>query len=134
MCYANAMEIIDVIPLASLPGQSLNLLSFFHPTPLPRGAVVEVLLRHRKIRAVVAGSDSLNNRKLALKKNLSFEVKKISKVISTEPMVSENQFRIAQMLSDYYQAPLGICLKTVLPPFWGKRGYAILTRKTNEYQ
>ena len=49
------MYIIDIIPLAFIPRNQAQILSYFHKEPLNRGAVVEVLIGRRKIKGVVAG-------------------------------------------------------------------------------
>jgi primosomal protein N' (replication factor Y) len=107
----------------------VQVLSYFHGEMLKVGAVVEIDFNHRKIRGVAVVSEPLKSRKLDFKKSVDFELKNISKVISAEPMVSERQLTIANWLSNYYYAPLGICLKTILPPFWNKKGYKNETPK-----
>ncbi|MDP3953960.1 MAG: primosomal protein N' [bacterium] len=117
------MYIIDVIPLAFVPRNQSQILSYFNKEPLERGAVVEVALGRQKIKGVVIGSDNIKNRKLDFKKSVDFSLKNISKVVSKEPIVSGSQLEIARWMSNYYYAPLGVCLKTVLPPFWMKKKY-----------
>jgi primosomal protein N' (replication factor Y) len=119
------MYIIDVIPLALIPRNQTQILSYFNNEPISQGAVVEVALGTRKIKAVVISSDPIKNQKLIFKKNVDFKLKNIIRIINPEPQVSNWQLHIANYISSYYYAPLGICLKTVLPPFWGKRGYKI---------
>jgi len=119
------MYIIDIIPLAFIPRNQAQILSYFHKEPLNRGAVVEVLLGRRKIKGVVAGFDTVKNRKFAFRKSVDFSLKNIGTVIEPEPSVTEGQFKMAKYISDYYYAPLGVCLKTVLPPFWGKKNYKL---------
>lgn len=124
------MFIIDVIPLALIPRNQTQILSYFNSEPLTPGAVVEVFLGTRKIKAVVISSDSIKNQKLIFKKNVDFKLKNIIRVLNPEPQVSDWQLHIANCISSYYYAPLGICLKTILPSFWGKRGYKITVAKT----
>lgn len=119
------MYIIDVIPLTFIPRNQAQILSYFNNEPLSRGTVVEILISSRKIRGVVIDSDSVKNRKFAFRKSVEFKLKKVLRVVNPEPQVSNYQLRIAHYLSSYYYAPLGISLKTVLPPFWGKRGYKL---------
>lgn len=120
------MHIIEVIPLALIPRHQDQILSYFFVIPLAAGVLVEVTLNNRKIKAIVIGSQDIKSQKLIYKKTVSFALKSIDKVISPLPQVSGWQFRIAQFLSDYYWAPLGICLKTVLPPFWGKKRFPLV--------
>src|SRR5579872_6388180 len=119
------MYVIEVIPLTILPPNVPQILSYYHDVELVRGAVVEVSLNNRKVIAIVIGSNILESQKILLKKS-GFELKKISKVVSAQPQVSEYQFKTALWLADRYIASLGLCLKTVLPPFFGKKKYPIL--------
>ncbi|OGN07313.1 MAG: primosomal protein N' [Candidatus Yanofskybacteria bacterium RIFCSPHIGHO2_02_FULL_38_22b] len=114
------MYILEVIPIANLPPQVPQLLSYFFSKELPKGAIVEVVIGNRKVLAVVISSEPAENQKILLKKS-SFQLKKISSIVSETPLVSETQFKIALWLSQNYFSPLGMCLKTVLPPFFLKQ-------------
>jgi len=116
------MYILEVIPLASFPVQVPQLLSYFFTKYLPKGAVVEVLINNRRVPAIVVSSSPMEEQKISLKKS-GFQLKKISAVLNEVPQVSEVQFKIALWLSKNYYAPLGLCLKTVLPSFFGKKNY-----------
>ena len=118
------MFVIEVIPLASLPPQVPQLLSYFFSKPLLKGSVVEILIGNRRTPPVVVSSVSLEEEKASLKKS-SFQLKKLSAVISEVPFVSNRQFRIAVWLSRNYFTPLGLCLKTVLPSFFLKKNYKL---------
>ena len=113
------MYILEVIPLTILPPQVPQLLSYFFNKELPKGAVIEVLIGNRKVMAVVISSESAENQKMRLKKS-DFQVKKISTILSEFPLVSDTQLKMALWLSQNYFAPLGLCLKTVLPSFFLK--------------
>ncbi|TSC92016.1 MAG: Uncharacterized protein CEN90_131 [Parcubacteria group bacterium Licking1014_17] len=117
------MQIIDVLPLTILPRNQDQILNYYHTEKLERGAVVEVELNKRKVRGVVIGSTDLKSAKLGFKKHVSYELKHIRRVINPKPQVFEWQLRVASFLASYYYAPLGLCVKLVLPPFWGVRGY-----------
>lgn len=121
------MYILDVIPLANIGRNQSQILSYFYNEPLSIGAVVEISLNRKKIKGVVVGYDTLKKRKLGFKKNVDFELKNISRVLSRESLVEKWQLDIAMYLSSYYYVPLGLSLKTVLPPFWGKKGYCLGT-------
>ena len=116
------MYIIEVIPLTILPSNVPQLLSYFFNKKLEKGAIVEISFGNRNVRAAVISSTPLENRKISLKKSV-FQLKKISNIISEIPQISNNEFKIALWLSRYYYAPLGYCLKTVLPLFFLKNGY-----------
>lgn len=122
------MFIIEVIPLAILPNNVPQLLSYFHDVQLEKGAMVEVMIGRRNIKAIVVSCTSLEQQKGSLKKSM-FQLKKISKVISQEPKVSEIQFKILLWLSRHYYTPLGLSLKTVFPSFLFTKKYSI---KKNE--
>jgi len=126
------MYVLDVIPLALLPRPQAQILSYFHTAHLPRGAVVEVALRRRKVQAVIIGSDTVKVRRIILRKDASFELKNISRVINPISQVTRWQFEIAQHIATQYYTPLGTSLKTVLPPFWNKRGYSIINAATDK--
>ncbi len=121
------MYIIEVIPLTILPSNVPQLLSYFFNEKLEKGAIVEIPFGNRKIRAAVVASTPLEDQKISLKKS-GFQLKKISSVISEITRISNSQFKIALWLSRHYYAPLGYCLKTVLPTFFLNKGYEIAGR------
>lgn len=116
------MYVIEVIPLSVLPSNAPQILSYFFERPLEKGAIVQISLNNRKVNAVIIGSSLLESQKILLKKT-GFQLKKLSSVVNDNPQVSSQQFQIALWLSKYYYAPLGLCLKTVLPPFFIKKKY-----------
>lgn len=111
------MYILDVIPLIAIPRNQDQILSYFFEEKLPAGSLVEVEIRKRKIKAVVLVSRSLAELKIKLKKEADFELKPISKVIREKPVLNQRQINIALWLSAKYFAPLGLCVKAVLPSF-----------------
>ena len=111
------MYILEVIPLISLPSQVPQLLSYFFNRSLPKGSLVEVVIGHRKVPAVVISSSLIEDRKISLKK-FGFQLKKISSVISEEPKLGSIQFKIASWLSKNYFTSPGLSFKTVLPAFF----------------
>ena len=141
------MYIIEVIPLTMLPPNVPQILSyFFDPVveipnafskdksksrygagaELPKGAIVEVEINKRKVKAVVLSSSSIEKEKLSLKR-VDFQIKKINKVLFENPQVSDYQLKLAVWISKYYYAPLGYTLKTILPPFAFKKKYPLTT-------
>lgn len=123
------MYIIEVIPLTTFPPQVPQLLSYYFNKPLLKGAVVEVLIGNRRVAAAVVSATSVEEQKASLKRS-DFQLKKISSVLSENPLISDIQFKIALWLSKNYYAPLGICLKTVLPAFFLKKNYEyVITNK-----
>ncbi len=118
------MHIVEVIPLINLPANVPQILSYFFDESLNKGAIVQISLNNRKVNAVVIGSSLLESQKILLKKT-GFQLKKISSVINEAPQVSDLEFKIAIWLSKNYYAPLGLCLKTTLPPFFLKKKYEL---------
>ncbi|MBI2676979.1 MAG: primosomal protein N' [Candidatus Yanofskybacteria bacterium] len=115
------MYILEVIPLTAIPRNQDQILSYFYEEKLPAGALVEVEIRKRKITAVVLASKSLAELKIKLKKEADFELKPIGKILKEQPVLNQHQLNIALWLSVKYFAPLGLCVKAMLPAFLLKR-------------
>ena len=118
------MYVLEVLPLTTLPPQIPQILSYYHDSALPKGAMVEVSLNNRLVSATVIDSYNLDEKKILVKKSL-FQLKKISRVLSVESVIAEWQFKIALWLANHYVAPLGLCMKTILPPFFLKARYFV---------
>ncbi|MBX4189881.1 primosomal protein N' [Candidatus Parcubacteria bacterium] len=127
------MHIVEVIPLTTLPQNIPQILSYYFDSELLKGSVVEINLNNRTVSAVVVSSTSLEHEKAFVKKSL-FQMKKINKVISATPAVSEFQFKIALWIAKRYYSPLGITLNTVLPPFFLKKKYPVVPTALVERQ
>ena len=119
------MYIVEVIPLTILPPNIPQILSYFFDNELPKGAVVEVLMNKRKVKAVVVSSNPIERQKLSLKK-VDFQIKKLTRVLYEDPQVSDYQLKIATWMAKYYHAPLGYTLKTILPNFAFKKKYPLI--------
>ncbi|HVZ11211.1 MAG TPA: primosomal protein N' [Candidatus Paceibacterota bacterium] len=119
---AKKVYVVEAIPLAVLPPNTPQILSYYHDEKLPKGALVTIPLHRRSVSAVVVGSEELTNRKLLLKKS-AFELKKLSAVTTGGAHISEYQFKGALWLANTYVAPLGLAMKAMLPPFFGKKKY-----------
>ena len=120
------MHIIEVIPLALFPPQVPQLLSYFFDDDLSQGALVKVPIGTRLVDAVVVSSTPLERRK-GLVKKAGFQLKKIASITSDEPLVDRSQLKLALWIAQYYFAPLGQTLKTVLPPFFAKPKFRLLS-------
>lgn len=116
------MFILEVAPLIAIPRNQTQILSYFHGQRLPAGSLVEVDIRSKKIPAIVLRSEPLQALKIKLKKESEFELKPINKVLQEKPLLSTAQLNTALWLSAKYFAPLGLCLRVVLPPFFLKQG------------
>ena len=128
------MFVLEVIPLIAIPRNQGQILSYFHTEILPRGSFVEIEIRKKKIRAIVMGSRNLKELKIKLRKEINFELKPISKVVQDTAIITKSQSKIAFWISAKYYAPLGLCLKAVLPPFFGKKKYDISLPKTQNLE
>src|SRR3989344_6720027 len=120
------MYIVEVIPLTILPPNVPQILSYFFNLELLRGAIAEIPLNQRKVKAVVLSSNSIEKNKLSLKK-VDFHIKKLNQVLREDPQVSDYQLKLAVWLAKYYYSPLGYTLKTILPPFAFKKKYSLAT-------
>ncbi len=118
------MHVLEVLPLSVLPPQVPQILSYYHDESLPKGAVVEVPLNNRPVIAAVIDAYNLEEQKILIKKSV-FQLKKINKVLSSDPLIGEWQFKIALWIAQRYVAPLGPSLATVLPPFFLKPRYPL---------
>jgi len=127
------MFIVEVIPLTILPPNMPQILSYFFNKKLERGAVVQGAIGNRIVKAIVIASTPLTEYKIGLKK-AEFQLKKLSEVLLETPQVSTRQIKIALWLSRTYYAPLGMCLKTVLPPFFLKKKYPLTPETTPREQ
>ncbi len=114
------MFIVEAIPLIKIPLDRAQILSYFSKTPLKRGALVRAPVAKSIIPAVVINSLPLETQKIQIRKG-SFVLKPIYGVISQNPVICENQFKLAKYLSQKYLASLGISLKLFLPESLLKR-------------
>ena len=117
------MYIIEVIPLIRLPANAPQILSYYFERDLNIGSVLEIPINRRKVSSVVISSSPLNDNKILLKKS-DYQIKKAGKLLFDYPQVTEYQLKIASWISKNYYSPLGLTLRTVLPPFFGKKKYA----------
>ena len=119
------MYVIRVVPLAALPPNAPQMLDYYWPVPLPRGSLVKAGLGRRAVVAVVMACDDLRRSKLAIKR-AGFELKKLNGIINEKPQLTYRQILLAQWLSQNYAAGLSTSLRSVAPPFIGKRATAIV--------
>lgn len=118
------MHIVRVIPYAVLPRTVPQVLSYFWPQPMPRGAVVRAPLGHRVVQAVVVASADVASGKMALR-SASFQARPLSGVVHADPQVAEVQLQLAEWLSAHYATGLGTCLRTACPQMCPARPSAV---------
>lgn len=75
------MYIIEVILLSAIQRNQKKILSFYYAEHVLAGSLVQIIIRGKKTKAVVVNSQSLKYLKVRLKKEASFELKPISKVL-----------------------------------------------------
>jgi primosomal protein N' (replication factor Y) len=115
------MYIIRVTPLAILPNTVPQVLDYFWTASLPPGSIVTAMVGRRAVMGLVLESLGLEHAKLAVKKS-SFGLKRLSSIVTDQPQATSEQLALARWMSRQYFVPLGVCLKTVLPNWLGKRG------------
>lgn len=115
------MDIVRVIPLIKMPATAPATLDYFWTTPLPQGSIARAPLGRRTIAVMVLESLDIRQAKLSLKKS-AFTLKKLTSIITEVPQVTATQLALAQWMSVQYAASLATCLRTIAPPFLGKRG------------
>lgn len=80
------MYVLEVRPLTAVFRRFPNrVLSFYHPEELPPGSLVEVLVRGRKTKGVVITSRDIKYLKIRIKKEASFELKPVNRVLDKNP-------------------------------------------------
>ncbi len=109
------MYIINVIPLTKIPRPHPQILSYFFNQKLPLGSLVQILIRKKKINALVISSEDLEKKKIELKKNFSFELKSIEKVITKNPVLTPAQLKLLFWFSEYYFSSLGLVARLFVP-------------------
>ncbi|MBI2626916.1 MAG: primosomal protein N' [Parcubacteria group bacterium] len=111
------MHVIEVTPLVSIPKSQNQTFSYFWPESLNAGDLVFAPVRNKKTLAVVLRSTPLAKQKIMLKKMAGFALKKLLGLKKAD-VITKKQIEFAIWLSNYYFAPLGLCMKLVLPKFW----------------
>lgn len=114
------MYIIDVIPLIKIPLPSSQILTYFSKERVNKGALVLIPISGRKEKAIVLNSSRIEERKLEIKRR-AFKLKKIEKIFSPTPLISEPQMELAFWMHKFYLTSLGPILKLFLPKTFIKR-------------
>src|SRR5688572_28003180 len=105
------MKILSVIPI--LKGVAPDALSYYTGLPVHVGSLVEIPVRKRFAPALVVGvSDAKENTTNI--RTAAYKLKKVRRVISAAAL-PEPVIRTAEILAQYYVAPLGAVLHGVLP-------------------
>ncbi len=105
------MYVVTVIPISR--GIPLDELSYFSASELPRGALANVPLKGRRIRAIVLSSVSAKEAKADIK-SAEWSLKKLEQVQS-RPFFSPEFIRAIETTSAYHAASMGATLFSVVP-------------------
>jgi len=108
------MYVTNVIPLIRIPRPNSQLLSYFSSEKIRSGALIEISIRKKQIKAIVVEQKNIEKEKLKLKKELNFSIKPISKIISKKPVLTKKQLKLLFWIADYYFVSLGQVAKIFL--------------------
>jgi primosomal protein N' (replication factor Y) (superfamily II helicase) len=100
--------IIQIAPITPLPVFKTQVYSYLSEDLLKKGTLVSVPFYRRQIEGIVISSAPYFSHVG------SFELKKIAKVIEPS-FLGEKQIDLAYFISQYYLAPLGVVLKSMIP-------------------
>jgi primosomal protein N' (replication factor Y) (superfamily II helicase) len=106
--------IIQIAPVTPLPVFKTQVYSYLSEDPLPKGTLVLVPFYRRQIEGIVISSSPYFSHVG------SFKLKKIVKVIE-QSFLTNKQIDLANFISQYYMAPLGVVLKSIIPKRVGFR-------------
>lgn len=105
------MKILNVIPITR--GIFRENLTYFTSKPIAPGAVVSIVVRGKKVNALVTAVREADNAKLSIKQ-ASFSLKKIG-AIKCEQLFLPHFLAAAQMAANYFVSPLGPVLRQLIP-------------------
>lgn len=120
MEYTIYMYILQVVPLIKLPGQISHTLTYYSSEEILPGSLVIVEVRTNYITAIIYFCQELTKDRQNLRKFSSFSPKPIEKSFSNNPLLTENQIKLADWISNYYAHPLGNIIKWFLPKLSNK--------------
>ena len=120
MEYTIYMYILQVVPLIKLPGQISHTLTYYSSEKILPGSLVIVEVRTVYITAIVYFCQELTKDKQNIRKFASFTPKPIEKSFSDNPLLTDNQLKLAEWMSTYYAYSLGSIIKWFLPKLSNK--------------
>ena len=124
------MKIIDVIPTTKIPLAQPQILSYFSAADVLAGSLVEVPLARRKETGVVVDCREVLDFKQEIKR-ADFEMRRVLKIVSSEPVLTEKQVALALWAAKYYWASPGIFLKMMISKKNPKSQFSISNKITN---
>jgi len=108
------MYVAEVIPLTKIPIFLARVFSYFSARTLPAGSLVLIQIGRRQEKAIIIETHELKNHKIEIK-SAGYEMKPIKKILSTKPVLTPRQIKMALWLSQYYFASPGLFFKMMLP-------------------
>lgn len=100
--------IIDIYPITPLPLARQQFYSYLWDAEIPRGSLVSISFFKRNIEGIV-----INNRS-DFHRLGNIKLKPINKILE-ENFLTENQLKLAELISKYYLSPIGTVLKFFVP-------------------
>lgn len=107
------MYINEIIPLTGLPRSQSQILSYFSSQKLNWGSLVTIPLARKTANGIVISSKIIES-KINIKK-FGFSLKPIKEIINDGPVITKNQYLLAEWLAQYYYLPLSGLFRLVLP-------------------
>lgn len=104
------MYLIEVTPITRLPRNQPQTLSYFNLENLKKYSLVLIDFRKQKLPAIIINSKNISEEKIYLKK-AGFKLKKIDKILTINPILTDWHFEYLQKLSDYYLTPITFTFK-----------------------
>lgn len=115
MEYTINMYILQVVPLIKLPGQMSHTLTYYSSEEILPGSLIIVEVRTTYITSIVYFCQELTKDRQNIRKFAQFSPKPIEKSFSDTPLLTDNQLKLAEWISNYYAHPLGNIIKWFLP-------------------
>lgn len=133
MEYTIYMYILQVVPLIKLPGQMSHTLTYYSSEEILPGSLVIVEVRTTYITSIVYFCQELTKDRQNIRKFAQFSPKPIEKSFSDTPLLTDNQLKLAEWISNYYAHPLGNIIKWFLPRLSSKiKRYPKILESPNE--
>lgn len=108
------MFLIEAAPLTSIPRPNPQILTYFTGKKLSVGCLILVPLFKRQVPALVLRLKKVSQEKSQIKQ-ADFLTRSIVGVVNSQPILPPVQIQLALWISQYYWAPLGKVLKSMLP-------------------
>lgn len=105
-----SMHYVEILPLTNT-GAGDTTFTYESEEKLNLGCLVSIPLRNRNVKGMV----------IAYTQKPTFKTKPVNKVLSSDPVLTETQLKIAHLISDYYLSSLSDVISCMLPFDFGKK-------------